>query len=68
MKYTVGDLIYSKGAGLGYIIKITEDKQFNGFILAIEWFINGKAHHYGSIDLDRYISRREAIHYPVGNQ
>jgi hypothetical protein len=70
MKYQLGDLIYSKGVGLGYITKITtsEDRLYYGSIFTIEWFINGSEHCYGQTDLDGYISKREAVHYPVGNQ
>jgi hypothetical protein len=70
MKYTVGDLIYSKGVGLGYITKITKEGSLYQYdsIITIEWFINGSEHCYGQIDLDGYISRREGVHYPIGKQ
>jgi hypothetical protein len=69
MKYQVGDLIYGEGAGLGYITKITkEGSLYYDSIITIEWFIYGSEHCYGQTDLDGYISKREAVHYPVGNQ
>jgi hypothetical protein len=73
MKYNIGDIIvetcykYEKDYRTGYITNITKHilEQKNLDIITIKWFDIEKEDVYTTGEIDGWISRNNAKHYPV---
>lgn len=67
LKYTIGDLIDDGDAGLGYITKLTLEREYI-LLIHIKWFVHQADQVYNDYSIDRWITNRTANHYPVGKQ
>ena len=65
-EFTIGDLIDDSDAGLGYITKLTLER--DGILIHIKWFAHSVDQIYRERDVDRWITNRVANHHPVGKQ
>lgn len=70
MKYNVGDIIietcfkYESDWRTGYITNVTEHI-IKGHVVTIKWFDYEREEAYTCVEIDRWIERNNAKHYPV---